>query len=58
MDGITGPLTVNLGTLKANGDALEAVINIRYPVFFNEERIFSQVKEGNEGLNSGKETSS
>ncbi|MDK2954156.1 dipeptidase PepV [Kosmotoga sp. DU53] len=50
MDGITGPLTVNLGTLKVNGDALEAVINIRYPVFFNEERIFSQVKEAMKGL--------
>ncbi|MCS7175677.1 dipeptidase PepV [Pseudothermotoga sp.] len=44
-DCITGPLTVNLGTIKMQNDSLEATINIRYPVYYSETMLTRQVKE-------------
>ncbi len=44
-DGISGKLTLNLGTLKIDRESFEAVVNIRYPVFFNVDMIESQMKE-------------
>ncbi|AKI97614.1 dipeptidase PepV [Kosmotoga pacifica] len=49
-DKMSGPLTVNFGTLRLNAEKVEGVINIRYPVFFNEERIKMQVEEALKGL--------
>lgn len=49
-DKISGPLTVNAGTLKMNNNELEYVINIRYPIFFNEKMINSQIAEALKGI--------
>jgi len=49
-DKITGPLSVNFGTLRYDGEKIEGVINIRYPVFFNEKRIKAQIEEALGGL--------
>ncbi len=44
-DKTSGKLTVNLGMLKITDSILEAVINIRYPIFFNLSMIEKQIKE-------------
>ncbi len=44
-DKTSGELTVNLGMFKVTPDAVEAVINIRYPIFFNLSMIEKQIKE-------------
>lgn len=44
-DKVSGNLTVNLGTLKYDGKTIEAIINIRYPIFFSEEIITRQIAE-------------
>ncbi|MDK2950571.1 MAG: succinyl-diaminopimelate desuccinylase [Kosmotogales bacterium] len=49
-DNTSGPLTVNSGTLKLKNNELEYVINIRYPIFFNEKMINSQIKEALKGI--------
>ncbi|MFW6119940.1 MAG: dipeptidase PepV [Petrotogales bacterium] len=49
-DDMSGALTVNLGTIELKKNLVNAVINIRYPVFFNEPRIQSQLKEALKGL--------
>ncbi|TYB91906.1 MAG: dipeptidase PepV [Kosmotoga sp.] len=49
-DEMSGALTVNLGTIEIKKSLIKAVINIRYPVFFNEPRIQSQLKEALKGL--------
>ncbi len=49
-DDMSGALTVNLGTIELKNNLVKAVINIRYPVFFNEPRIQSQLKEALKGL--------
>ncbi|OAA30399.1 dipeptidase [Kosmotoga arenicorallina S304] len=49
-DKITGALSVNFGTLKYHKEKIEGVINIRYPVFFNEKRIRAQIEEALSGL--------
>ncbi|MFO7881216.1 MAG: dipeptidase PepV [Kosmotogaceae bacterium] len=49
-DEMSGILTVNLGTVELQNNLIKAVINIRYPVFFNESRIQSQLKEALKGL--------
>lgn len=45
MDKVSGNLTVNLGTLKYDGKTVEALLNIRYPIFFTRESIFNQLRE-------------
>lgn len=50
-DDISGKLTVNLGTIKVNEEKIEAVINIRYPIFFNVDMIETQIKEALNGMN-------
>ncbi|MEA2065861.1 MAG: dipeptidase PepV [Thermotogota bacterium] len=49
-DDMSGVLTLNLGTLELRENLIKAVINIRYPVFFNESRIQLQLKEALKGL--------
>lgn len=38
-DGVSGPLTMNLGILGYDGAAWEMVLDIRYPVFFDGDQI-------------------
>jgi succinyl-diaminopimelate desuccinylase len=42
---MSGELTLNMGTLRLQAGVLKLVINIRYPVFFNEAMIRSQIEE-------------
>ncbi|QTA37564.1 dipeptidase PepV [Thermosipho ferrireducens] len=49
-DKISGQLTCNLGILRFEKDRLYAIINIRYPIFFNEEMITIQIKEALKGF--------
>ena len=44
-DGISGELTCNLGVISMNDEFLEAVINIRYPIFYNSGMMTFQIKE-------------
>ncbi len=44
-DKTSGALTVNLGMLKITEEVIEAVINIRYPIFFDLSMIEKQIKE-------------
>lgn len=44
-DAMSGELTLNLGTLKLQASTVKLVVNIRYPVFFNEAMIRSQLEE-------------
>ncbi len=44
-DKTSGPLTVNLGMLKIDENTIEAIINIRYPIFSNLSMIEKQIKE-------------
>ena len=43
-DGVSGPLTVNLGLLSYDGQALRATLDCRYPVFFSDAQIVRFVK--------------
>lgn len=43
-DGVSGPLTVNLGLLSYDGQALQATLDCRYPVFFSDAQIVRFVK--------------
>ncbi len=49
-DTASGPLTLNLGTVKADDKTLKAVVNIRYPIFFNVDMIKSQMSEALKGM--------
>lgn len=40
----SGPLTLNLGIVRADGAHMEAGIDIRYPVTSDGDRIFTQIK--------------
>lgn len=44
-DCVAGPLTVNLGTVAMDETQLTAVVNIRYPVFYSDQMLSSQMKE-------------
>lgn len=44
-DGISGELTCNLGVLNFESGYLKAVINIRYPIFYNSDMMSFQIKE-------------
>ncbi len=44
-DEITGDLTVNFGILSLEKNELKCTLNVRYPVFFNEERILSILRD-------------
>jgi succinyl-diaminopimelate desuccinylase len=44
-NGISGELTCNLGVLSFEDDCLKAVINIRYPIFYNSDMMTFQIKE-------------
>ena len=44
-DSMSGELTLNLGTLKLQAGLIKLVINIRYPVFFSEAMVRSQIEE-------------
>lgn len=48
-DSMSGELTLNLGTMKLGGGEIKLVINIRYPVFFNEAMIRTQIEEAFKG---------
>jgi len=43
-DGVSGPLTINLGILTLAGGKLSATLDIRYPVLFSEEQILRFIK--------------
>lgn len=49
-DSMSGELTLNMGTLRLQAGVLKLVINIRYPVFFNEAMIRSQIEEAFNGF--------
>lgn len=49
-DSMSGELTLNAGTLRLQAGVLKLVINIRYPVFFNESMIRSQIEEAFKGF--------
>jgi len=48
-DSMSGELTLNLGTMKLVGGEIKLVINIRYPVFFNEAMVRTQIEEAFKG---------
>ncbi len=44
-DCVTGSLTVNLGTIELTNEKAEAVINVRYPIYYSLESMTQQVVE-------------
>ena len=40
----SGPLTLNLGIVRAGGDGARAAVDIRYPVTADGEKIFSEIR--------------
>ncbi len=49
-DDISRKLTCNLGVLKLESGKIEAIINIRHPIFFNVDMITLQIKEAMKGF--------
>lgn len=43
-DGVSGSLTMNLGTIVCDESRLKATLDIRYPIFFDKKRIVSQLE--------------
>lgn len=44
-DGVCGELTVNLGVISITAHQFKATLDIRFPIFFDKERILQQLKE-------------
>jgi succinyl-diaminopimelate desuccinylase len=49
-DGMSGPLTVNLGLMEITPKKMKFVLNIRYPIFFNLKMIKKQIEESLKGM--------
>ncbi len=49
-DGMSGPLTVNLGLMEITQKRMKLVLNIRYPIFFNLKMIKRQIEESLKGM--------
>ncbi|HOJ94391.1 MAG TPA: M20/M25/M40 family metallo-hydrolase, partial [Fervidobacterium nodosum] len=49
-DDVSRKLTCNLGVLKLENGKIEAIINIRHPIFFNVDMITLQIKEAMKGF--------
>lgn len=45
VDEVSGPLTLNVGKISATKERVEVVINIRYPVTFSKEDVFSGIRK-------------
>jgi len=43
-DGLSGALTLNLGTIACDERELRVTLDIRYPVFFDKGRVFKQIE--------------
>ncbi len=50
-DCVTGNLTVNLGTICMSEDKFEAVINVRYPIYYSFDAMTQQVVEALKPMN-------